>query len=165
MTKAKNQPVRSTRNDVDTNNEAIAQEKPRDMRAEGPAIESLDPPEAIQVADKVPSTEKADEIKFNEEVLTVIVHESTDPNDDPMPAVWVNGVSQYFPRGVEIDVKRKFVGVLARTKKTTYTQERLPDNAGYRNIPHTRLANPFQVINDPSGAKGVAWLKSLLGHR
>jgi len=161
-TQAKNRPVIST-GVVDTNDEELGgQLKPRDLRATGPAIEALDPPEPIIIAGKMVSPEKAAELAFNEEILTVLVHESTDVNDDPMPGVWINGISQFFLRGIEQNVKRKFVGALARAKKTVYTQQRLPDNAGYRQIGHTRLANPFQVIYDPSGAKGVAWLKDAL---
>ena len=156
------QPVRSTRAFVETEEEEIGQNNVRNMRSTGRARDSLDPPMVHRV-DKRPSKEKLDTLSFMEEIVTVIVHDSTNPTDDPHPVVWNSGIRQQFERGAEQKVKRKFVWVLANARKTTYSQEKYKDAQGaeaYRNIPHTALMYPFSVIDDSE--KGKTELRKLL---
>ena len=107
----------------------MGQDKPRAMKSTGNARESLDAAE-VQPVDRVVSKDKLEALQFNEDILTVMVHETTNPIDDPMPEVWNDGKVQRFQRGVEMQVKRKYVEVLARAKKTTYTQRKEKDGNG-----------------------------------
>jgi hypothetical protein len=149
--------------DVHEDTQQIGQDRPRVMKTTGPAKDSLEP-SVIEAVPNPLTKNKADILKFMEDVLTVQVHDSTDPNDDPYPCVWNGGISQYFIRGKEQQVKRKFVEVLARAKRTTYTQELFKDGAGndtYRQIPHTAPRWPFSVLVDPH-PRGRDWLKQVL---
>lgn len=156
-------PVRSQRHAVESSEQRVGQDHPRAMRSRGPARQSLEPAR-IEVVDRVVSQDKLDALAFNEEVLTILVHDSTNPIDDPIPEVWNDGVPQRFERNVEMQVKRKYVEVLARAKKTTFSQEKRKDGNGddtYVQIPHSALKYPFVVVNDPN-PKGRAWLKGIL---
>lgn len=155
--------VRSRRHDVDTSDHQVGQDNPRAMRSRGKARESLEPARIEPVHGPV-SKQKLEALAFNEDVLTIMVHDSTNPLDDPIPEVWNDGIRQAFIRNREQDVKRKYVEVLARTKKTTYSQKKEKDGNGdeqYINVPHTALKFPFVVLHDPS-PKGKAWLKAIL---
>lgn len=103
-----------------------------------------------------------DDMAFANEIVTVMVHESTDKFSDPFPKVSVNGRNQYFVRGNEQQVKRYVVEKLARLKLTTYDSTKSKDVDGedvYRYPTHTGLLYPFVVIGD--SAKGDAWLKKI----
>lgn len=150
-------PVRSTRQFLDAE-EHVGQSRPRVLPSKGKA--TLEPTEVIPVETPV-SQDKLAALAFNEEVVTILVHESTNPTDEPMPEVWVDGRAQRFLRGHEQPVKRKYVEALARAKKTTYSQVKLPDNAGYKNVPHTALRYPFSVTQD-ANPRGRDWLKAIL---
>ena len=156
------QPVRSTRQFVETEEQQVGQDRPRNMKSTGPARQSLDP--AIVQPVEVPvSRQKLDLLAFMEEPVTVHVHDTTDPTAVPIPPVWNDGRSQFFIRGQDQVVKRKFIEVLARCKRTIYSQEKYTDGVGneaYRQIPHTALLYPFSVVEDT--AKGRAWLKAIL---
>ena len=104
-----------------------------------------------------------DDMAFANEVVTVIVHESTDKLAHPFPEVWVNGRVQRFVRGHEQQVKRCFVEKLARLKKTTYDSLKTKDVDGedvYRYPAHTALEYPFVLVNPTQ--KDTEWLKRIL---
>ena len=149
-------PVRSTRRDVVAEDQKVGQDAARELPAEGKARLT---PKHFEAVDTV-SDEKLALLAFMEEEVTVIVHESTNPTDDPIPEVWNDGIVQRFIRGKEQVVKRKYIEVLARAKVTRYTQEELPNRGGYRNIPHTALRYPFTIVEDSE--KGKAWVKRVL---
>jgi hypothetical protein len=160
--KAKNNPA-VIRKAIESSEQTAGQDTPRVMRSTGPARESLEPAR-IQRVGRVVSGEKLEMLKFNEDILTVMVHESTNQLDDPIPEVWNDGKCQRFQRGLEQEVKRKYVEVLARAKKTIYKQERVKDGNGDDTIvnrPQTALKYPFVVLRDPS-PRGAAWLKSIM---
>ena len=162
-TEQRTQPTRSTRRDFHADEHPVGQDAPRHMKSTGPAEDALEAP-TIEPVEGPVNWDKVNHEAFMEEEVTVQVHDTTDPNADPFPVVWVNGVSQYFLRGKEQPVKRKFVEVLARAKKTVFSQEMYKDAAGndaYRQIPHTALTYPFSVTHDPN-SNGHAWLKALL---
>lgn len=160
-TDARNRPVRSTRGHVETAEQIVGQDRPRHLRAAGKARQALDPA-VVQPVERVVSNEKLEALKFNEDMLIIRVAESTNPTDEPFAQVWNDGRSVVIPRGEDVQVRRKFVEVLARAKKTTYTQEKLPNNEGYRNIPHTALKFDFALINDPNPRGGQPWLRGIL---
>ena len=159
---AKNVPA-SLRKSFETQEQTIGQDNPRDMKSDGPASDSL-APAYIQPVGKVYSKEKMEMLQFMEDVLTVRVHETTNEIDVPIPVVYNDGKSQYFIRGSEQEVKRKFIEILARCKKTAFTQELYEDgdgNKGYRYIPHTANVYPFSVLRDPD-PRGSDWLRNIL---
>lgn len=104
----------------------------------------------------------ADEAFMNE-LVTVMVHATTDENQAPHVIVNVNGTNQPIIRGVATEVKRKYVEVLARMKETKYTQ-RTPNPSEpdkFEMVPRTGLAYPFELIEDKN-PKGRAWLNNVL---
>jgi hypothetical protein len=82
---------------------------------------------------------------------------------DMVVDVYCNGVPQRFIRGVPVQVKRKFVEVLANARiqnmKTNVVRE--GDNVYNRVDKHTSLRYPFQMID--SNPRGNAWLRGLMG--
>jgi len=163
-TKASSRPARSTRKDFEAAEKKVGQDSVRRMKSTGPAREALEPGRVVAV-ERVISKEKADALVFMEDVLTIIVHQSTNPTDEPYPEVWNDGVCQRFQRGVPMKVKRKYVEVLARCKRTAFSNEKAKDPQGndiYRYPSHTALRYPFAVQHDPAGDKGRAWLEGVL---
>lgn len=157
----RNVPIAAPRKARESSEHQIGMDRPRDLPVDGPA--RLEPAH-VEVVDKPLTSVKADALKFNEEVLTVIVHESSNPTDHPCPEIEINGRIRVFPRGEEVKVERYFVEQLCRLKKTTYSQKKVEDANGiktYRNIPHTSVLYPFAVMHDPNPL-GQAWLKNTL---
>lgn len=119
--------------------------------------------QVIQVVDGPSLGEYAAELAFNEEVLQVMVHESTDKNAEQMVDVYVNGTPQRFLRGHVQSVKRKFVEVLARAKPQSITTSVQTTNEDVINkvLKSSALRYPFSVHFDPN-PKGPAWLRKVL---
>lgn len=150
--------------------EFVAQEKPVDFPTDA---EVPTKPRRARTAraddsvldDPVPEG-RLDGVRFMNEMVTVLLHDSTDPNAEPIPSVSVNGVNQFFIRNRPQTVKRKFVAALARAKPTAFSQhihvEQATGNVVQRMNPRTALKYPFSVINDPN-PRGAAWLQSILG--
>lgn len=157
-------PVRSTRKMMDTQDaESFGQDHPRVMKSTGPALEALEPAHIVTVDGPV-NKEKMKAEKFNQDMLTVMVAQTTDPTDEPVPYVIVNGTRQNFIRGMEQQVKRMFVEKLLRAKKTSYTQRLVKDsqnNDTYVNDPHTVPATHVAIIYDPAGEKGRDWYNKI----
>lgn len=106
-----------------------------------------------------------DELKFNEDMVEVMLHESTDPNAENPVFTACNGVTQYFFRGQPQQVKRKYVAILAACKEHAVKTEEYqsPDGSRAMRLKRTSsLKYPFSVISDPAGKRGAEWLKSLL---
>lgn len=59
---------------------------------------------------------------FMNEMVTIVVNPAQDPDEPTLVQVGVNGVNQFIPRGHAIAVKRKYVEVLARAKRTDFRQ-------------------------------------------
>lgn len=155
------QPVRSTRQFVEAEDH-VREEGPRKMKSTGPARQSLEP-RLVEPVEHPVSNDKLAILAFMEELVTVHVHDTTDPTAVPVPPVWNDGRSQYFIRGHDQVVKRKFIEVLARCKRTVYSQEKYVDgngDEGYKQLPHSALLYPFSVVEDTQ--KGRDWLKRIL---
>lgn len=108
--------------------------------------------------------EKAARLKFNEEPVTIHLHESTDPNADNVVPVGVNGEMRWLQRGREFTLARKFVERLALARPSSIQTYETRDFDGNRAIgirKHTALKYPFSVIRDDN-PKGVEWLRNLL---
>jgi hypothetical protein len=153
---------RLARKEFDAAAEKVGQDKPRILKSTGPARKALEPA-TVEVVDRPIDKEWADAMAFNEEQIKIVVHETTDATVVSIPDFYVNGIPQRFIRGQEIVVKRKFVQLLARCRKTTFSQEKVRNGNGdeeYRNVPHTALAYPFSVLEDPN-PRGRDWLKNI----
>lgn len=106
----------------------------------------------------------AQELIFNEELVEVMVHESTDDNAENPIFTSCNGVTQYFYRGIPQMVKRKFVAILASVKEHNVTTPEYTAQDGSRATGIRRTSSlkyPFSIISD-SNPRGAAWLKALL---
>jgi hypothetical protein len=155
----------SRRGSLDASEIDIQQGSPVDIPADGsvsfaePAIEPVEGPSAKH---------KGDKLAFMEELVEIMVHESTDKNAEPIVLVGVNGRNQFFARGQVQRVRRKFIEALARCKPIAYSQSRQYDprsgNTSMRMDPHRALRYPFSIVSDPN-PKGADWLKAILNER
>jgi len=129
-------------------------------------------PEEIVVASGVKGDSKgnaglsalAQELAFNEEVVEVMLHETTDPCAENPVFTACNGVTQYFYRGIPQQVKRKYLAILASCKEhgISTPEYAAPDGSRAMGIRRTSsLKYPFSVISDPN-PRGAAWLRDLL---
>lgn len=98
-----------------------------------------------------------------EEVVTVMIHPTTNENEPPYAHLNVNGLNQVIPRGQDVPVRRKFVEVLARMKETRYTQSTPNPSEPDRIVMSARhgLAFPF-VVTEDKNPKGREWLANIL---
>lgn len=106
----------------------------------------------------------ADALAFAEEKVTVMIHDSSDPNDENPVQLACNGVNQFLFRGQAQDVKRKYVEILANARRTRISTPEVTDATGARtNMVRktSALRYPFSVIYD-ANPRGASWLKSLM---
>jgi hypothetical protein len=129
----------------------------------GDARSSLERP-SIEVPDGPPAQDFLTELAFMNELVTVTVHESSDPLAEPLPEIRCNGRLQIFPRGQEVVCRRCFVEVLARAKPVHYGSVEYVDNDGNKAVKYPQrksLRYPFSV-NEDANPRGRAWLKKVL---
>lgn len=122
----------------------------REMSATGDAVLE---PEHIVIPDAIPDKEKLEELRFNEEYITIKVAEVTDENEDPFPYVYVNGKPQAFIPGQEMQVRRKYVEALASSIRETVKQTKYrdsDDNEAYKYTPKRARRYPFNIVEDRS---------------
>lgn len=160
-----NNPVVTNKN-IEPLEYAVGQDLSREMKSTGPAEEALSKPDIEVVKGDKPKS-WYEEMQFMEDVLVVYMHPSSDPTAEPLPYVANGGDNntQFFIRGQEQNVKRKYVEVLLRSRKTRFTNEKFVDTNGddaYRYPADTTLAYDFTIRHDPAGDKGKAWLENLL---
>lgn len=107
---------------------------------------------------------KAREMAFMEEYIDILVAESTNPNDQAVFPIWVNGRSQWILRGEVTRVKRYFANKLGRTR-TEDVKVQVARNADgdivNRTVKTNALAYPFSVVEDRN-PRGKAWLAKLM---
>lgn len=149
--------------ELDTRGERTGQAKPIDMPTTKPGIKR---DTSVELLDGVCDVDDfAAELAFLEEPVDVLVHESTDNSAAPIVEVFHNGTPQRFIRGQVQTVKRKYLEVLARAKRTGYSQsvyrDQVSGEAIQRMNPHTALQFPFSVMND-TNPRGPAWVKKIL---
>lgn len=121
----------------------------------------------IEIVDRVLTADKAETERFMNEMVTVMIHDSTDENDTELVQVSINGRNQFIRRGYPQQVRRCYVERLARAKKTSFNQnldERLGEAGVNRLMSHHALKYPFSIVEDPN-PKGAAWLRNLLAER
>jgi len=129
--------------------------------------------QGIEISDDAPEIETVSESKdfsalvaseaFMNELVTVMVHSTTDENQPPQVIVNCNGMNQPIMRGYPTTIKRKYVEILARMKETKYTQRTLnpaaPDQIDM--VARHGLSYPFDLVEDKN-PRGRAWLNNVL---
>jgi hypothetical protein len=151
----------ATRKALDTTNEQIGQDQSATMSPVGEAV--IERP-VVQTVDGPRSKDFLDALAFNEEMVTVTVHPSPNPEDGKLVTIWVDGKVQNFFRGEPMTVKRKYVEGLARAKPVNYRSEEFVNADGdkaFRYPSTTGLRFPFQVDHD-ANPNGAAWLRQVL---
>lgn len=131
----------------DLDSGVIRPDEPKIMIPDGPVID-----------------EYAKELAFMEEPVTIIVHETSNENEAPLVDVYVQGVPQFFIRGEQCTVKRKYVECLVRAKPiaiSTDVRERNSENP--LNLIHKKsaLRYPFSIVEDRN-PNGPAWLRKIM---
>ena len=100
---------------------------------------------------------------FMNEMVTVMVHSSTDENQSPHVILNCNGTNQPLMRGVPSTIRRKYVEILAHMKETKYSQvtrnPAAPDQIDM--VARHGLAYPLELMED-ANPRGRAWLNSVL---
>jgi hypothetical protein len=100
---------------------------------------------------------------FMNEMVTVMVHSTTDENQPPQVIVNCNGMNQPIMRGYPTKVRRKYVEILARMKETKYSQvtrnPSAPDQIDL--VARHGLSYPFDLVDD-ANPRGRAWLQNVL---
>jgi len=138
---------------------------------------NVHPTEVVQADPSIISKDYMDELAFNEEPLTIMLVASSEPNAPASVPVWVNGKGAeilnprtnkwmeitYLPVGIELTVKRKYVGNLIQAKLdkvTTDFGKPGEENPVNRINRFTSSYHSFQIINDPN-PKGRAWFMEM----
>jgi len=118
----------------------------------------------IDVVDKPMPKDALDMEAFMNERVTIVVNPPSNADEPMLVQVGVNGVNQFIPRGEPIAVKRKYVEVLARAKRTDFAQT-LDERLGETEFNNLRtmhsLRFPFSVLHDPN-PNGHAWMTGVL---
>lgn len=154
--------VTTTKAVLKTENEQVGQEGTATMSMSGDAV--LERPVIEPVTDMVGFKEKAATLAFMDEICTVVVADATDEQEPNFVQLWNDGRHQLVPRGIETPLKRKYVEVLARLKRDTFSNEKFRDAEGNESVrwpKKTALRYPFHVTKDPN-PKGPEWLKGVL---
>ena len=148
---------------LDAASEKVGQDRHLDIPVTGSLDNLVRTDQQIDIVDGPALGDYAGELAFNEEMVDVIVHETTEPNAPQLVEVWVNGTPQRFIRGRVQSVRRKYVEVLARARQTGIktTVDMSNGNPVNRIERHTGLRYPFSVQNDPN-PKGRDWLRQTL---
>lgn len=122
-----------------------------------------DAPVVETVGESVDFGQLAADEAFMNEMVTVYVHSTTDENQPTQFILNCNGVNQPVVRGINMDIKRKYVEILARMKETKYTQ--VTPNPAAPDVSELRarhgLVYPFDLIQDRN-PRGRAWLSNVL---
>lgn len=145
-------------------------------------------PEMVKAGENVlKNVEYLDELKFNEEPVTIRLEPNAERNAPGAFPVWNNGKGcevlldragrfaahasdggrwyemAYIPVGQVIVTKRKYVEIIVRAKiDTLHTEVREPESETPNNIikRFTSAVHSFSIIEDRN-PKGVAWLSEL----
>ena len=121
-----------------------------------------DAPVIDTVAESRDFSKLASDEAFMNELVTVMVHSTTDEHQPNHVVVNCNGMNQPIMRGIPTTVKRKYVEILARMKETKYSQvtrnPAAPDQIDM--IARHGLSYPFDLVED-NNSRGRAWLQNV----
>jgi len=134
-----------------------------------PAIDAVEDREAeIVVADpSLAAKDYLEELKFNEDLLTIFLHRGREKFAPQLLDFYVNGLVCWIPVEQRVRVRRKFVEVMARSQPMDVrTESHMVENsqeAATINRIHRSLSinYSFSVIHDPS-PKGAEWLAKIM---
>jgi len=119
----------------------------------------------VQVPVETDLTKAVENAAFAEDVLTVFLSEPRDESDFQFATVGVNGSVRAYKRGDTVQMRRKEVEVLARSKisRVQTVRQALSDGSETM-VPKISYSPvyPFSVTHDPRGGVGAAWLKNIL---
>lgn len=122
----------------------------------------------IEPVDSPMESEYAQQLAFMEEQVTIQLHDPQDNNPEPIVPVGVNGKVLYLRRGQQHTLPRKYIEVLARARRVNYrTEEGRAADGSMTTVlkATTTMQYPFTVIHDPSGDKGIEWLKRIMSEK
>lgn len=116
-------------------------------------------PEAIAVLDKPLNKAYADDLAFGEDVLDIMLQPSSEENAPMIIDVYVNGEAKWIPVGERVQLKRKFVEVLMRSKPISIQTNH--EDIGSKMVQNRVIRNqrskyPLSIIHDPS-PKSAEW--------
>ena len=134
-----------------------------------PAIESRDDldGEFIVSTEQLAAKDYLDELAFNEEMLTIFLHRGREKFAPQVIDLHVNGKAVWIPVEQNVNIKRKYVEVMARSqpmdvRTESYMLENSQDAGTVNRINRSLSANySFSVLHDPS-PKGPAWLAKVM---
>lgn len=107
---------------------------------------------------------KAAALAFNEELVTVQILDTDNPNAEQVVNLGINGVNQFIFRGHEQTIKRKFLEQLSRAKTENISTPEYTDAQGNRAtkiVKSQGLKYPFRVVKDDNPL-GARWLEGIL---
>lgn len=150
-------------NKTDTNDLEVGQKTHIDIPGEGIIDRSALREEGIEIVPAAAVDSYAAELAFMEEPVEVEVHESSDPNAEPIVDLYCNGIPQRIVRGQPITVKRKYVQILAGARQISMSTDTRVDgeNVVNRVSKRTALRYPFTVVRDDN-RRGHDWLRKQL---
>lgn len=106
----------------------------------------------------------AEDEKFMNEPVQIMVMETTDENANAIPEISVGLDKVLVRRGLPVWVRRKHVEVLARCKETRFRQpqrDMMNPEAGNELLGSSALVYPFTVLEDKN-PRGGPWLRKIL---
>lgn len=118
--------------------------------------------EVERTGDMVAFKDKAEELAFMEEPVTIFLHEGAHENDVPVVQVGVNGTMVHLQRGREHTIKRKYLLNLLTSLPTSYKTIEGPAADGSRAVhlrSHTANKYPLAILNDTR--RGMEWAKRI----
>jgi len=105
-----------------------------------------------------------DALKFNEDILEIMIEPSSEENAPTVIDVAVNGETAWIPVGQNVRLKRKFVEVLMRSKPVSISTSHEDIGAKIINnrvLRNTRAKYPLSVLSDPAQGRGVEWMRRI----
>lgn len=171
--KAKDTPVFAPAKEVSTADLQVAQP---------PAI-ALEDRGEIVIAEDRPDQAYLDELKFNEDALTIRIERGTEEFAPMSVPLWVNGEGAevmntagkwvkvgWLPISIPVITKRKYVEVLARSRtdrvRASEENPRPKENEdGWKLHRTSSQSHAFSVLHDPAGSKGTEWLNRIYAER
>lgn len=116
--------------------------------------------------------DKAKKLAFLEQEVTVELSEGTDIDAEKFVFLSINGVGpgpnglQWVPRGTPVQMKRKYLEVLAKARQVKYKNHEQTNREGVQeSFQKARSADiyPFTIIEDTR--EGIEWLRNLRATR
>lgn len=150
--------------------EMLPPDSMREFKEPKPGDQVSDPQMMSDTIEVVPAIElckkeKLDALNFDNEPVTVHIHETSDEQSDSNFSISVGGRSMVFRRGESKTVPRKFVEGLCRAKPVGFRWEEYTRDDGSRAVRYpsrTGLRYPFSIINDPNPRGGQEWANRII---